>query len=139
MSQLTASSNASRRTELDERIRPRHSRHDIAPVRIVVALDLLNEAGVDLLEVEERQALGEAAIRERQVAHALLDQVAAAQLRASAIDTKHQHMVEETSYWNVYGPDSTLHLVAERLSRRFMICLACKSRQNDLKSLIRYQ
>jgi hypothetical protein len=58
--------------KLDERVRPRNRDHDVAPVAAIVAAELVDEAGVDLLEIQERQALGEAAVRQREVAHALL-------------------------------------------------------------------
>lgn len=67
------------RTKLDERVGTCHGRDGVAPVAAaVVARELVHKARVDLLQVQERQALGEAAVRERQVAHAILQQVATA-------------------------------------------------------------
>lgn len=60
------------RTKLDERVRTRDGRDDVAPVAAVVALELVDKASVDLFEVHEREALREAPVREREVAHAFL-------------------------------------------------------------------
>lgn len=89
------------RTKLDERVRTRHSRDGIAPVAsTVVAREFVHKARVDLFQVQKGQSLGETAVRERQVAHAVLQQVATSpQLRLSASASTIQK--RNTAYWKV--------------------------------------